>query len=460
MTGLRKSPAFGYLFLLVLIAAMGYGGSAYALMYGGGIPIPCPVISPFQYTFMVVTCLQLAIEDVTLTMLAGFSAVMWGPIGALITFQITMFGIQAVMGSSEINKKFYSLLLKIGCVVLFADNLGGFAPDVFDIMEEAQMVVVSGLGWAPSPLCLPAVALGAASPFFNSAIWLQLDCFIDQIFMFGMPMMMYNSIFAFISAALFSGSVGVMVFFVGIIMLLCFLGFVFQAVYIFICSYLYVGFLIVLSPLLIPMMLVGVSASMYEKWLNNILGGIAIPVLVYLVLIFSLPLITGALQPLQDLLGTDYSPWYRNEQQWCSQQVGTDDAAVGNYDNVPGSGGWLNQPYAQNLLNPMLKGSTDYCAAFNTSSVDFLGKHVEMMMGVLDTLIHIFVPLYLLMKVMTIMPAVAAVMFQGGWNLANLAQQGLPFSSAMRGGMQDARNSMTRGMGLLNRGLPGGAAGG
>lgn len=450
--------------LLALLLALVAAAPAYALIYNTPAgPVPCPHDQGF--TFLVVTCLQAAIEDATYRMLAEFSDIMWAPICALITLQISLFGVQAVMGVDEIPKRMYALIIKIGCVLLFADNLGGFAPDVFDIMTEAQALVINTIGYTDDIEC--DVTAAAASVFFNSAIWMKMDCVLNKLFQFEEPLMMYNAIFSIISAALFSGSVGVMVFFMGITMLLNVLGYVFFAVYMFVVSYLYVGFLIVISPLLIPMLLVGVSAAMYQRWLYNLVAGIAIPVFIFAYLAITLPVLNFSIfhanGSLEEVLGDDYSRWYRNEQQWCSQQVGTD---PDNYRNVPNYGyDYINGPL-RNILSPILSGNTDMCAMFGTSSLDFLEEHVPMLMKILDAVIRILITAYLLTTLLKQMPGVAAAIFGGGFGLRMIAAEGLPFSSAMKGGMQEARSSMTGTVnklggtqGFFSQGLPGAAKG-
>lgn len=455
------------LFCFTVMAIMGilYAAPAYALLYGPiGAQVPCPFDDGF--TFLVVTCLQAAIEDATYRMLAEFSLIMEGPIGALIVFNISLFGVQAVMGVSEINKKALALVIKIGCVLVFADNLGGFAPDVFAIMVEAQKLVIDNIGYTGNFEC--EVTAAAASAFFNSAIWLKMDCLLDKLFQFEQPAMLFNAIFALISAALFSGSVGVMVFFMGLTALLNVLGFVFYAVWIFILAYIYVGFLIVISPLIVPLLLLGVTAESFGRWLDNVIAGIAIPVFVFAYLTLTLPLldyvIFTAPESLEEVLGDDYTLWYRNEQQWCSQQVGTDQD---DYQNVPNLGfDYITGPL-KSILTPMMSGNTDLCATFGTSSLDFFEDHIPMMMKILDSLIKLLVVAYLLGSMMKQMPNVGAAIFHGGFGL--LDRDGLPFSSALRGGLQEARTSMTRavgslgngggGAGFLSQGLPGASKG-
>lgn len=453
----------GWSVAAVMVAALCFAAPAYALMYG---PIGAEILCPSEdgFTFLIVTCMQTAIEEATYRLLAEFTDIMWGPIGALITLQISLFGVHAVMGSSEINKRFYAMILKIGCVLLFADNLGGFAPTVFDIMEEAQRIVIENIGYTGNMECEAEAA--AVGLFFNDAIWIKMDCLLDKLFQFQQPLALYNAIFALISSALFSGSVGVMVFFMGITMLLNVLGYVFYAVYVFVVAYMYVGFLIVISPLLIPMLLIGVSAAMYERWLFNVIAGIAIPVFVFAYLTITLPVldhaIFGAQGSLEEVLGDDYTRWYRNEQQWCSQQIGTD---PDNYENVPNFGfDYINGPL-RNLLTPMMSGNTDFCSTFGTSSLDFLEEHVPMLMKILDALIRIMVTAYLLSTLMKQMPQLASSIFGGGYSLSMNVMQ-MPFTSAFRSGMQEAKTSMlgaTQGLkgagGFLSKGVPGAARG-
>ncbi len=450
-------------FFMMLIVAVFFAAPAYApLMYGPiNAQIPCPIDEGF--TLVVVTCLQTAIEDATINFLAEFSDAVRPIIMALIAFQITLFGVQALMGVAEIEKKAAALVIKIGAVLLFAQNLGGFAPDVFDIMSEVQEVTVNLIPYGDMECEAEATIAG----FIGAGAWVRLDCLLDKLFQFSQPVMLFNAIFALISSALFSGSIGVVVFFMGITALLNVLGFVFYAVYIFIISYLYVGFLIVISPILIPMLLVGINLGIYETWLRNFIAGIAIPMFVFAYLALAMPILDWVIftdpESLQEVLGDDYALWYRNEQQWCSQQVGTD---LDNYSNVPTFGFDHVTGPLKNILTPMMSGNTDYCATFGTSSLDFFEKHVPMMMDVLDALIKLLVVAYLLGTMMKQMPALGASIFGGGFGIVRASQDGLPFSSALRGGLQEAKTSMAQtvggakgGVGFLSKGIPGATKG-
>ncbi len=460
----RTYILFSAIALGVLVAC--YALPSYALMYFNGVSnVPCPFTEGF--TFLVVTCLQQAIIDATMVFLAEFSEAMYSTVIALIVFQVTLFGVQAVMGVSEITKKAWALLLKIGVVLTFGYELGGFAPNIFAIMEEVQAVVVDSIGFTGDMEC--EVTAAVAGAFTNSAVWLRMDCIIDKLFKFSEPLLLFNAIFAMLSAALFSGTLGVAVFFMGITALLNVLGFVFYAVYIFILSYVYVGFLIAISPLLIPLMLVGVNLGMYERWLSNVIAGMGIPVFVFAYLALTLPILDYVVfvdpESLNQVLGDDYSLWYRNEQQWCSQQVGTDydNYQKDNYSNVPRIGGYdhVTGPL-KNILTPMMSGNADYCAMFGTSSLDFYEKHIPMLMGIIDSLIKMLVVAYLLGAMMKKMAFLGASVFQGGFQLASAGAGGMMFESALRGGMQEARASMTQvvggqrgGAGFMSGGLAG-----
>lgn len=452
-----------FLIVAVVVMAAFYAFPAFALSYmDGGNLVTCPVNDWLVYT--VVNCLQTAITAATITFLAAFSDVMYEPILALITLQVTLFGVQAAMGVAEIEKKAWALVIKIGVVLLFGQNLGGFAPDVFAIMEELIGTLLGIVGTG-NIQCDAIGAVGAA--FASDLVWVKIDCLLDVLFKWGDPGQLFNGIFAFSSASLFSGSIGVMVFMMTLLALLNMLFFCFYAAYIYILSVIFVGFLIVMSPLLFPLLLVGVSVSVFERWLQNLLAGMAIPVFVVLFLVLMMPLlddvITDNQESITQVLGPDYTNWYRNSQQWCSQQVGTDydGYKTDNYMNIPDRTIDHVLGPLKNILTPMMSGNTDYCAPVSTNSVDFYDKQVETLMDISDSMILLLVTAYLLTALMKQMATLGASIFNGGFMIAGLGQEGMFFESALRGGAHKGNSSIgmvggnKSGLGFVSNGVSG-----
>jgi type IV secretory pathway VirB6-like protein len=449
------------LFVVATLLAIATALPAWAISYFDGYTaVTCPYDEGF--TFQIVVCFQTAVVVMTVVFLAQFSLAMQGIVLAVIALQVTLHGVQMASGTGEVKEKSMALLLKIAFVLAFSNNLAGFAPDVFDIMEEAQDMVIGAIGTPSVSQC--DLAASAATPFSGSDLWISLDCILDKLLKFSQPLLMYNSALALLSTALFSGSIGVMVFFAGIGALMGLLGYVFYAVYIFVISYLFVAFLIIISPLMVPLILVGASVGMFEIWLRNIIAGMAIPLFVFAYLAITMPLLDHTVfqddESIQKVLVEDYSPWYRNRQQACSQRVGTD---PDNYKNVPATGGYdyIGGPL-RNILTPMMSGSTDYCALFGFNSLDFGEKHVQKLMDIADALIRILFVAYILSALMKQMASLGAGIFGAGTQIASVAAEGLPFESALRRGMGGAQNTTTKmiggtstGKGLMNGGLIG-----
>lgn len=419
-----------------------YAMPAFALSYiDGNNVVTCPRDEEDGYIYTVVTCLQEAITSATIVFLSEFSDAMYSVILALITFQVTLFGVQATMGVAEVEKKAVALLIKIGVVLTFGQNLGGFAPDVFDIMQEAIDLIV-GLAVDPESLTCEAAQSADSSLFAYDGVWRKMDCLLEPLFRILEPEKLFNSIYGLAGSAFSSGSLGVMVFLTAAMALLNILLFAYYAAYMYVLSLIYVGFLIILSPLLMPFLLVGVNIGIFEKWLHSLLAGMAIPVFVMVFLVLVYPALDKVInqhdESIGKVLGDDYTSYYRNPQQWCSQQVGTDyDGYVkDNYKDIPEKTIDHVMGPLKNILTPMMSGNTDYCSPLETPSVDFREGHVAKLMDIADSMILLLVTAYLFNAIMKQMATLGASIFGGGFQIAALGEEGLFLESALRGGMK------------------------
>ena len=103
---------------------------------------------------------------------------------------------------------------------------------------------------------------------------------------------------------------GVMCFFIGVAALLSLIFFVLRAVFVFLVSYMQIGFLIIISPLIIPLLLFGPTTPAFETWFRNLLAAIAMPGLVFAYLCIMMPVLDDAIDgqrtiAVQKQLGTD-----------------------------------------------------------------------------------------------------------------------------------------------------------
>ncbi|GEM_PF-2282779 len=438
--------------ILLLMFLLNSALPAYAFDYyevddsGTYTKTECPTQAGSSYTRKVVNCAQKSIESATETFLSKFTDVMKPVTMAFSTLVIALLGIRLMNGEHEIEKKATALLIKLAAMWFFAFGLGGYAPAIFKIMTSMQTFILDiEMGTDTFQCQMPD-----GSALLDS--WQKMDCIIGKLFGFGGGFTMVNSMLGIMSAVLFSGSMGVMLFFMGITALISVLMFAFRAVYIVIAAYLYVGFLITLSPLFVPLMMLGITSNVYSKWLSNLIGSMAKPVLLFVFLMISLPILDNVLfskensYSLQSVVDkyniTEFSSALQQSAQLFSLQTPTKTGGDGQ-KTVYGDDKYTKAGEKQitDILNPALNGKMDIGSLFKPQTVDFSqlkdkdGKPVktsEVMKDLTRSMLTVWVTVWLLANLLDAVITVSTGIFGGGSALRQVAGK-MPFEKSIGG---------------------------
>jgi hypothetical protein len=450
------------IFLFTIVISAFTAGLFYALpanaisyMSGGGL-VACPATG--EVIVRVVTCVQMAVIEATFFFLAEFSAIMQPVIMTFIVLIVILFATRLMSGAEpKPMRGAFILIFQIGIVWLFANNLGGFTASVFDGMVQAQAIVLDTFitpyecpsAAFASPMALPFVYSG------NMEVWAAMDCLLGRIMGYGPTFSLLTSTFGLLGAVLFGGALGMLMFFMGISAIISLLMFVFRVIYAFLTCYIYVAFLILLSPLIVPLLLHSTTKQSFNQWLLALLAGMALPAFLLAFVAITLPLIDDAMYEtsaatlsLQDsILGIgregEVADSYRNESQPCSMINPTDWHFFS--DIVADPAGWQDGPL-QNLLRPSQTGSSDNCYLLAQHSADFGEEHFGILWDAAASLLYLLLTVYLITIVMRELPMIAASIFGGGHSLSSAASADMPGEKTFQASFQGIRsNAISRG---------------
>lgn len=217
-------------------------------------------------------------------------------IKAMMALAIIALGISVATGNSPVvSQNGFILTLKIGAVILFAHNFGGFYPQLLNALENllnimakpATIAFAEGGSWNRISSTGNAILTCKTGTFSGSEvaimdIWSLLDCYIDLLIggIFSETTLKMGML-GFLMGALVSSSVGLFVGFVGIYMLATALMTIFRTVYIFLTSYIAFSFMVLISIIFIPTIMFQSTKRFFDGWLRLTTSFLLQPVFVF-----------------------------------------------------------------------------------------------------------------------------------------------------------------------------------
>jgi hypothetical protein len=405
----------------------------------------------------VVYCVKMGVFQTTEAFLAETSAIMEPVINALMVLVLILLGVRLGAGERDHQKVTMDFLLRLGAVYLFADNfgaaIGGLTDDVFLTMEQFQAVAIPVLyGGLDTPCQLSGAGPGGGYIItITYTPWEYIDCVLDYLFGFGVDTTIASSIFGFVGSAFFSGSIGGMLFMLGIVSLISIAFFVFRVLYIVLVSYIYVGFMIVLSPFFIPLLMFKMTERNFIKWLYNLTTGMMLPLFMVAYLAFAFTILDDFVfdedeYALTNTLGRDddVTEHYRLAAPTCEMSSPSDFFF---FEEL------ASEMIKTDPLNPRESGSTDWCGLFDFTKTDMGEEHDQETWEVGYSMLQILAITYLISAVGRQLPNIAAHISGGGYALIDTANESLRgaqglFFSVMRGGTREATD-------LIKSSMPG-----
>jgi TrbL/VirB6 plasmid conjugal transfer protein len=449
-------------FFVLLIGMMLYASPSYALSYtSGGTTVQCNTAADTSMVVKVVYCVKMAVFSTTEDFLTETSALMLPIVNAVILLSIVLLGVRLATGERDPQKMVMALLLKAGVVWLFVDNMGaggfagGLTENIFRAIEQMQAMAATAL--YDGGTCEYDTSSAPTGSYIDPASyepWAYIDCILDYVFGFGISATIASSIFGFIASAFFSGTMGAMVFFLGLSVVLSLALFAFRTVYIVLVSYVYVGFLIVLAPLVFPMLMFKITEQTFFKWLWNLVGGIFMPLTMIAYLAFAMPLLDTFVlgddeQSLRSTFGegSEVTDRYRNT---LPLVQGTMPTEFDYFDGLP------VDDIVQNPLDSTKTGAMDVGSWLDFSQVDLGEEQVQEFLKIGMSLLRVLAVTYLILTIAKFIPELNARIVGGGFSLSSGAMQPMLFETAIRGGLRNMNGLVSgSGTGLMRNGIPG-----
>lgn len=247
-----------------------------------------------KYTARLVYCMRNMLEDATKTFLAKLvNDYAMKAISIVVVFALALFGIK-VLGGMLRNPKAeaFSLLMKIGFILLIVtackdpnhSTIVDFWFNTTDLMVE--WIAGAGASAFGSTSFCP-VSPNAIGQWFS--IWDRFDCLFSRFMGIGGAAAIGTGFIAIGAAVVFSGGIGIFLFFMAFGAIIAIAQFLFRSVLMVLMSYGGLGLLILLLPLFLPLILFKVTEKfLWECWLRYAVGYVLQPALTIGFLLFAL----------------------------------------------------------------------------------------------------------------------------------------------------------------------------
>lgn len=354
--------------------------------------------SPESISGPIVYCIEKTVRDSVTGALFALSDYFKGAVAAMLILAVTMHGARMLSGERGINAKSLGVMLKIVFVAFFAYNLGGFAESVFNIMDELLGYSVNGY-----------------SP------WGMIDSILGTIFGFAPGVALFQGLMwlvtGFASGTTSAGmSATLVVAFIELIL------FVIEIIYTFLIAYIIVGFMLILSPMFIPMLLFQVSERYFKKWLDTIIGAMLIPVFLFGLLSLSLGVYTKLIGnvfttilpgynftlPLDPANPPDFKAFWHTNEPVRSYTMGLDPNFSNDLNKALSAGprNLKNSPPAHTTVDPFDRGGFQPLG-FNPPTVNFGAQDKSVAQQLIYTLIALWLYTAVLKELIRQMPGLA-----------------------------------------------------
>jgi len=271
----------------------------------------------------------------------GFYSVVSGFVAGFLTIGVAVYGIMAAAGMLEkVGRDTMVFLIKMSFIAYFtlnADVMYRYAIDGMDAAGEAVVQVTPKYGNADGDkdfseiLCLQAMkdaATVAGKPPVGP--WIAMDCLIDTVFGIKMkPKMgdggstdlgdsadkwfnknlegegLQRGLVFFFFSGMQTSVLGLMLAVLGFVFMWGLLAMIIKALLTYISGYIGVTFMMIISPLFIPLVLFRETKQYFDKWVKLTISFSLQPVLILLFISFSIAAVDLA------LFSGDYSVMYR-----------------------------------------------------------------------------------------------------------------------------------------------------
>jgi type IV secretory pathway VirB6-like protein len=252
----------------------------------------------------IMPCLAFTIQSSTIRftkeMVDLFQPIMY----SFLALVVVLYGIRVLQNEPEIYKQGFLLVVQITLVVAILNDLGSvnsitnvpgesyLIPAVYQIMNETLTIVTASIGTTEVTCDIAKYANES-----SLVLWQVMDCVTGKLFGFAMPepgangkagMLLQSSMFGLATGFLFGGAWGVAIFFGLIGVLVSLFMMIVRTAAVFISSYLTICFMIILSPLLMPLVFLKGTHAYFNKFWGIIISAFITPIILTAYVMFAL----------------------------------------------------------------------------------------------------------------------------------------------------------------------------
>ncbi len=218
-----------------------------------------------------VTC----IEDVIMDVAYGFIIEVYPPlqstIYALLTLAVIFLGGLMMAGMLEKpGRDGMVFLLKFAAIVYFTANMLEILDWTVGALHEL-LEIVTEFAVFDFPLKCPSA--------FN--VWQRIDCLIDVIVGVNTPASLTDGMLAFFFHNFFVGSVGVIIFMLGIWVLLAFVMGMLTAIQVYLLAIMMLVLLVIVGILFLPLIIFKNTFDYFQKWVRFTIATVLIPIILF-----------------------------------------------------------------------------------------------------------------------------------------------------------------------------------
>ena len=361
----------------------------------------------------VVYCVQETLVIAMDRYLVAFTNILAPTVWAVFIFSMILIGFKIFGGQRELDKEVALYIIKFGLVVWFVNNLGGFAHAPFAIVHDITRMVSTGLTGDPN-----MTPWGAMDKFFCKFFGTECTREGSEV---------YRGVMGLAGAALFSGYMGILIFIMSMLAMITSVYFIFRAIYTYLAAITLIAFIIILSPLFVPLAMFARTTRYLYKWLDYLIAAMLHPVLLFAFLSMFLSVLQYMLSWFIGLMGgNDFSSYWRNNTNLSSWVLNSDPRAVEQLGRVLGEE--PSRTAVQSFASPAMLNAVN-TNPMSMFSLDFGADQVLGMQILVFGFLSLFITSYLLLSMVNYLPRISEAI---AGVVIGLEVKGIPFVNEIK----------------------------
>ena len=322
-------------------------------------------------------------------------------IGAMLMLAILIFGIK-VLGRGAGWGEALGFLMRIGIMLMFFSQLSTILSATLQM--QGQLVQ-----WTSGTDALN-----------------QIDEILAVLIGFGGKLTIASGLVGILSGAMLSSAFGFTLFFFGVKAILDVVFFVIQALFVYLTAYIVLLFMVVISPLVVPMAIFNYTERYAMSWVKICVAAMLTPMFLMIALTGFIGPIKGAVQDVFTAIGVEGDVFSTGKERDFAVFARSQEApfawlmpADANLTQQISGGRELQNPPIPSYLNPNMRFGYS-TAPFDTSGLSFGLNTVEIVKKVLIALAKLMVLTYLVRSLVDQMPIIASGIAGGGHGIFNM----------------------------------------